>query len=204
MKAFIIVDVQNDFCPGGSLAVSGGDRIIPVINKVRDSFDIVVATKDWHPKGHKSFASSHPEKMPGDIITLHGIPQILWPEHCVQNTLGSEFHQALDIRNSDRIILKGTDPEVDSYSTFLDNDKKSHTGLHNLLQKKGVREIFLAGLATDYCVKYSALDGLSMGYDVYVIKNAVKGVDLSPGDSQKSLEYMEKKGAKIISSGEID
>ena len=134
MKALVIVDVQNDFCPGGSLAVPEGDKIVPVINKLRSKFDIVIATKDWHPKNHASFASNNPGKKPGDIIDLYGKPQILWPDHCVQETIGSDFKKGLDIRSNDIIIFKGTDPKIDSYSGFFDNEKKSKTKLDDVLK----------------------------------------------------------------------
>ena len=202
-KALIIVDVQNDFCPGGALAVPDADLVIPVINKVHKFFHIVIATKDWHPQNHISFASNHPGKKPGDIIQLHGISQILWPDHCVQNSRGSELVSSLNIKEDDPIIYKGTDPQVDSYSTFLDNDKKSKTELDSYLREKEVDEIYLAGLATDYCVKFSAIDGLSLGYKVKVIKDAVRGVNLAPDDSEKALQEIESKGALILDSSLI-
>lgn len=166
-------------------------------------FDIVVATKDWHPKDHVSFASNHPGKKPGDVIEVHGIKQVLWHDHCIQKNYGSDFKSGLNIRQSDKIIYKGFDPQVDSYSTFLDNDRKSKTELDSFLKEKDVDEIYLAGLATDYCVKYSALDGFSLGYKVRVIKDAVKGVNLKPDDSKAALQEMEKQGAKIIDSFSI-
>lgn len=203
MKALIIVDVQNDFCPGGALAVPDGDKVIPVINKIISYFDIVVATKDWHPKDHISFASHHPGKKPGDIIEHHGIQQVLWPDHCIQNTYGSEIKSGLNIKFIDKIVNKGVDPQVDSYSTFLDNDKKTKTELDSFLKEKGVDEIYLAGLATDYCVRFSAIDGLNFGYKVNVIKDAVRGVNLQPDDSEKALEEIKNQGGKIIESHAI-
>ena len=181
MKALIIVDVQNDFCPGGSLPVPEGEKVVPVINKLRSKFDFVIATKDWHPKNHASFASNNPGKKPGDVIELHGKPQILWPDHCVQETRGSDFKNGLDIRSNDIVIVKGTDPQIDSYSGFFDNEKKSKTELGDILKNKKVDMIYIAGIATDYCVKATALDGLSLGYMVFVIEDAVRGVNLKPG-----------------------
>lgn len=203
MKALIIVDVQNDFCPGGSLAVSDGHTVVPVINRIRKRFEHVIATKDWHPRNHASFASSHPGKKPGDIIDLHGTAQILWPDHCVQETIGSDFKKGLDIRSSDKIIFKGTDPRLDSYSGFFDNDKKSKTQLDIILKKNNSAEIYIAGLATDYCVKYTVLDGLALGYTVFVMRDAVRGVNLKSGDSDDVLQEMAKKGAHIIESNAV-
>lgn len=203
MKALIIVDVQNDFCPGGSLPVPEGEKVVPVINKLRSKFDFVIATKDWHPKNHVSFASNNPGKKPGDVIQLHGKPQILWPDHCVQDSFGSDFKKGLDIRSNDIIIFKGTDPQIDSYSGFFDNDKKSKTELGAILKKNKIDTIYIAGLATDYCVKATALDGLSLGYTVFVIEDAVRGVNLKPGDSKNAIEEMKQKGAQIINSTSV-
>ena len=203
MRALLVIDVQNDFCPGGALAVPQGDKIVPVINQLMNSFDIVVATKDWHPENHISFASNHTGKKPGDIVMHHGIKQVLWPEHCIQNTSGAEFTSGLNIKPIKKIIYKGTNSQVDSYSAFFDNDKKTKTDLDNYLKGKGVREIYLTGLATDYCVKFSALDGLTLGYKVFVISDAVKGVNLMPEDSKDALEEIKQKGGIIISSNEI-
>lgn len=203
MKALIIVDVQNDFCPGGSLPVPEGEKVVPVINKLRSKFDFVIATKDWHPKNHVSFASNNPGKKPGDVIQLHGKPQILWPDHCVQDSFGSDFKKGLDIRSNDIIIFKGTDPQIDSYSGFFDNDKKSKTELGAILKKNKIDTIYIAGIATDYCVKATALDGLSLGYTVFVIEDAVRGVNLKPGDSKNAIEEMKQKGAQIINSTSV-
>ncbi len=197
MNALLIIDVQNDFCPGGTLAVNDGDQIIPIITKIRDRFDLVVATQDWHPAGHKSFASSH-NKNVGEIIELGGQPQVLWPDHCVQNTPGAEFKKGLELKPGDKIIRKGMNPEVDSYSGFFDNNHVDATGLNEYLKSMGVTELFLAGLATDYCVKFTALDGIKLGYKVNVILEACKAVELKPGDAERAVAEMEAAGVRII------
>jgi len=199
-RALIIVDIQNDFCPNGALPVPNGDEVIPVVNSIMNEFDLVVATKDWHPENHISFAKNHPGKKVGDVVeTKNGI-QILWPEHCVQNTYGAEFAKGLLTDRIDKIIYKGTNPEIDSYSGFFDNQRKNKTELDDYLKSKGVSDIYITGLATDYCVKFTALDGLSLGYKVYVIKDAVRGVNVNKGDSEKALMLIEEKGGKIIDS----
>jgi len=198
MKVLLVVDVQNDFCPGGSLEVKEGDRVIAVINKIRDQFDLVLFTQDWHPRNHKSFASNHPGKKPGDIVDLNGIQQILWPDHCVQDTEGADFHKDLIVRAGDPVFKKGTDPEIDSYSAFYDNRHLKSTGLAEFLKNRGITEIYICGLATDYCVKYSALDALSESFKVHVIVEACRGVDLKPGDSERALEEVRTAGVKIV------
>jgi len=203
MKVFIIVDIQNDFIPGGALAVPEGDKIIPIINLLQKHFDLIVATQDWHPPNHGSFASNHEGKKPGEIIKLSGLDQILWPDHCVQGTKGAEFVKDLDITRLARVFQKGTDPEIDSYSTFYDNAHRKSTGLGNYFKEKGIQEVYLAGLATDYCVKFSALDAVELGFKTHVIQDACRGVNLSPADSQKALEQMKNSGAEIIQSGDI-
>jgi nicotinamidase/pyrazinamidase len=203
MRALIITDVQNDFCPGGALPVTEGDKVIPVINRVRKCFDIVVATRDWHPKDHVSFASNHPGKKPGDVIQLHGRQQVMWPDHCIQNSYGSDFKPGLNISKNDMIIFKGTDPQIDSYSCFMDNDKKNMTGMDDYLKKKKIKDVYITGLATDYCVKWSVMDAITLGYNVFVITDAVRGVDLVSGDSQKALEEMRSSGAQLVHSSEV-
>lgn len=202
MNALIIVDVQNDFCPGGSLAVRQGDEIIPVINRIRDLFQVVAVTQDWHPPGHKSFASTHGGSV-GETVELGGYPQILWPDHCVQGTYGAEFKTGLRLSPEDRIIRKGTDMEVDSYSGFFDNRHARDTGLHDFLKSKHVSRIYVAGLATDYCVKFTALDGAGLGYEVYVIRDACRGVDMNPGDVDDAIARMKEAGIVIVESGEL-
>lgn len=162
-RALVIVDLQNDFCPGGALAVPGGDLIIPVINRIQRHFDIILATQDWHPPRHQSFASQHPGKHPGEHIQLDGIDQILWPDHCVQGTRGADFVPDLVKEHFSGIIRKGMDPRLDSYSAFFDNRRKKDTGLQVQLRRRGVRELYFVGLACDYCVRYSVLDACELG-----------------------------------------
>ena len=203
MKALIVVDIQNDFLPGGSLSVTDGDRIIPKVNALMKYFDFVVATQDWHPIDHESFASRHPNKKPGDKIILHGLDQVLWPDHCIQQTTGAEFSDRLDISQFNKIFQKGTDIHIDSYSGFFDNGKKKDTGLHDYLIKKGVDEVFIVGLATDYCVKFTAIDAAGLGFKTNVISDATKAVDLISGDFDRSLEEMRSKKINIIQSQDI-
>ncbi|MBP9791966.1 MAG: bifunctional nicotinamidase/pyrazinamidase [Rickettsiales bacterium] len=198
MKTLIIVDVQNDFLPGGSLAVPNGNEIISIINGLIPKYDLVIATKDYHPRDHKSFASQHKNYKPGDTVILNGIRQILWPDHCIQNTYGSDIAKSLNSSNVDHIIYKGTNKEIDSYSAFFDNNHQNTTGLHEYLQNKKIQNLDIVGLATDYCVKYTVLDALELEYNVRVITSACKGIDLTPGDIKKSLEEMKTKGAIII------
>lgn len=203
MKALIIVDLQNDFLPGGALAVSRGDEIIPLVNQlVHHPFDLIVATKDWHPKNHKSFAATH-DKQPGEHIRLHGIDQILWPVHCVQDTKGAEFAPGWNVSFVHRIIKKGTDENIDSYSTFFDNEHLKETGLADFLKGRNIEEIYLAGLATDYCVKYSVIDAIQLGFNTYVIEDACRGVNLQAYDSDTALEEMRSLGAHIITIDEV-
>ncbi|HCO11623.1 MAG TPA: bifunctional nicotinamidase/pyrazinamidase [Desulfonauticus sp.] len=202
MQALLLVDIQNDFCPGGALPVPRGDEVIPVANKLLNKFSLVIATQDWHPKGHISFASTHGKKI-GEIIEVEGIKQILWPDHCVQNSWGADFPAKLNREKIDYIVYKGTHPKIDSYSGFFDNARQQKTSLDNYLQEKKVSELYVLGLATDYCVKFTVLDGLSLGYKVYVVVDGCRGVDLNPGDVQKALEEMQGKGARLITSEEI-
>jgi nicotinamidase/pyrazinamidase len=199
----LVVDLQNDFLPGGALAVPDGDRTIPVINGLMQRFALVVATQDWHPADHGSFAANHPGRAPGEVIDLAGIQQILWPVHCVQNTPGAEFTSTLDSRAIRHVIRKGTDRSVDSYSTFFDNARRRSTGLEDYLRSQKVENVFICGLAADYCVKYSALDALTLSFSAIVIQDACRGVNLQAGDSQKALEEIEKAGAKIVESHAI-
>lgn len=205
MKALIVVDVQNDFCEGGALAVKDAHEIIPIVNKVIDFFNknqyFVVATKDWHPANHKSFAKNSNGTI-GEIGILNNLPQVWWPEHCVENTYGSNFHPAL--KEIKHIIYKGTNFEIDSYSGFFDNGKLKSTELLPLLKSNQISEIFVLGLATDYCVKYTVLDALDLGFKVNVIEDGCKGVNLSFDDSNKALKEMTEKGAKIIKSDDLN
>lgn len=198
MKALLVVDIQNDFLPGGALPVPEGDQVIPVINSLMEKdWDLIIATKDWHPANHGSFADVQGKK-PGEIIQLGGVPQILWPRHCVQNTLGAELAKAFHNNKIDHIILKGVDPEIDSYSAFFDNGHRRDTGLHKILKKSNIEDLFIAGLATDYCVFWSVLDALHLGYKVTLILDGCRGIDLHWGDIAKALEEMKKKGVKIV------
>jgi len=202
MKTLLIIDVQNDFCPGGALAVPDGDSIIPVINSMIPMFDAVIQTQDWHTEGHHSFASSHNGKEPYDTIEMDYGTQVLWPDHCVQGTNGADFHPDLNTTKTEVIIRKGFRKEIDSYSTFFENDQKTPTGLTGYLQERGISEIYVAGLATDFCVKWSVLDGLKEKFTVHVVEDAVKGIDIEGSVEQAWIE-MEKAGAEITSSDKI-
>lgn len=203
MKTFIIIDMQNDFCPGGALAVQEGDKIIPLINLLQNKFDLVVATQDWHPKTHKSFASNHPGKAVFDVITLDGLTQVLWPDHCVQGTKGALLVDELEKNRIEKIIQKGTDMNIDSYSGFFDNGHKKATGLDEYLKLRKADEIYLAGLATDFCVKFTALDAVKLGYKTHVIIDACRGVNINAGDADKAIREMADNGIKIVNSKNI-
>ena len=198
--ALILVDLQIDFLPGGALAVHDGDQVIPIANAMQKSFDLVVATKDWHPANHGSFAVTHPGKKIGDVVDLNGLPQILWPAHCVQNTRGAEFAPALETDRITRVFQKGTDPAIDSYSTFFDNAHRRSTGLADFLRSKSVTDVYLMGLATDYCVKYSVLDARELGFNVFVIEDGCRGINLKPSDSADTITEMKRVGAVIVDS----
>jgi nicotinamidase/pyrazinamidase len=174
----LVVDVQNDFCPGGALGVERGDGVVPVINRIAPRFPHAVMTQDWHPGGHQSFASAHSGRQPFETIEVAYGPQILWPDHCVQGTEGAQFHADLSLPHAELIIRKGFRPEIDSYSTFFENDHKTPTGLAGYLRERGFGRVFLAGLATDYCVYYSAMDARALGFEVVVIEDACRGIDL--------------------------
>lgn len=199
-KALIIVDLQRDFCPGGSLAVKDGDSIVPAVNSLAKSFDKVVATRDWHPKNHISFASNHPGKKVQEILKTGDIEQVLWPDHCVPGTPGAEFHPDLDQRKLDLIINKGTSPKLDSYSGFFENDHLTPTGLDGYLKNLGINDLAVCGLATDYCVFYTVMDAIKLGYKVDLVSDCVRGVDFPPGNVKERLEEMQKAGARIIES----
>lgn len=203
MKALILVDLQNDFMPGGALAVPQGDEIIPLADELQHRFDIVVATKDWHPPDHGSFAENHKGKKPGDRIILDGIEQILWPVHCVQNTHGAEFAPSFETSRIAHVFHKGTERNIDSYSTFFDNMHRRHTGLAHYLEKRGINEIYLMGLALDYCVKYSTLDARQLGLTTYVILDGCRGIDLAPGDIARAVDEMKHAGAIILESADL-
>lgn len=197
MKALLLIDIQNDFLPGGALAVSDGDHVIPIANRSMPHYPLVIATQDWHPADHRSFASQHPGKSVGETIDLGGVTQILWTDHCIQQSEGAKLADSLNLDFIDYVIQKGTDPFIDSYSGFFDNDHRKSTGLADLLKEKDVDEIDLVGLATDYCVKFTALDAVSLGFNTSVIFEGVRGVELSPGDCQRALEEMAAAGVQI-------
>jgi len=203
-RALILVDLQNDFVPGGALAVQNGDVVIPVANRIQKSFDLIVASRDWHPRDHGSFAANHPGKKVGDVIDLNGLSQILWPVHCVQNTPGAEFVPELDTSRIDRVFLKGTDPTIDSYSAFFDNGHRRSTGLGDYLKERGVRDVYVCGLATDYCVNFTALDACKLGFNVHLIEDASRGVNLKPDDSANALEGIRRAGGQIIRSESLE
>jgi nicotinamidase/pyrazinamidase len=203
MKALIIVDVQNDFCPGGALEVREGDQVVPVINRLQPRFDLVVATQDWHPANHGSFASNHPGRQRGEVIKLAGLPQILWPDHCVQGTPGAELHPALDRSRIAPVVHKGTDPTIDSYSGFFDNGRRAATGLEKFLRERNVDEVYICGLATDYCVKATAVDARSLGFKTSLIEDAARGVELRPGDVQRAIDEMWSAGVEIVHSSKL-
>lgn len=202
MQALIVVDLQNDFLPGGALAVPGGDQVVKVINQLLTRFSVVVATRDWHPRDHVSFASNH-EKEVGEVVETSFGLQRLWPDHCVQNSYGASLTPTLYTDKISKIISKGTDPSVDSYSAFFDNAKRHRTELHDYLQSMKVSELFVTGLATDYCVFFTVLDALELGYKVYVVVDGCKAVNLHPNDGKKALETMAQRGAFLINSNEI-
>jgi len=175
----LVIDVQNDFCPGGALAVPHGDEVVPIINRLAGRFANVVLTQDWHPAGHSSFASSHPGRKPFEMTTAFYGPQVLWPDHCIQGTPGAEFHPALDTLHTELVVRKGFRPAIDSYSAFYENDHKTPTGLVGYLRERGFTNIFVAGLAFDFCVRYTAEDAHRAGFTVAVIEDACRGIDLN-------------------------
>ncbi|KAA1262126.1 nicotinamidase/pyrazinamidase [Rubripirellula obstinata] len=198
MIALIIIDVQNDFLPGGALGVPQGDEVIPVINRLIPEYSMVIATADWHPADHQSFASQHAVRKVGDIVPLGETQQVLWPDHCVQGTLGSDFSDKLDTQRINHVVRKGTNRDVDSYSGFFDNDGRGATGLESLLRESGIQEVHLVGLATDYCVKFTALDAVKLGFQTKVIQEAVRGVDLQSGDCERAFAEMRDIGVDIV------
>lgn len=203
MKALIIVDVQNDFTPGGALAVKEGDQVVSIINQLQEKFDFIVATQDWHPADHGSFAANHPEKNVGEFISLNGVNQILWPVHCVQDTKGAEFHPELTNEKWKAIFQKGTNPQVDSYSGFFDNNRLGDTGLGAYLRENGIEDIFVCGLATDYCVKFTVLDSISQGFKTTLIADATRAVNIHENDDLKAINEMSASGAKVVLADEI-
>ena len=202
MRALLLVDIQNDFAPTGALPVSEGDHVVPVVNGIQDRFELVVATQDWHPQDHQSFAVYH-GKNPGEMIMLNGIEQILWPVHCVQESTGAQFIAGLNMNRVQKIVQKGLDPQVDSYSGFFDNDHKSATGLGDFLKEKGVEEVYVTGLALDYCVKFTAMDSNQLGFKTKVIVDATRAVNICDGDGDKAIDDMKAAGIEIVESKDV-
>lgn len=203
MHALVIIDIQNDFMPFGSLPVRDGDAVVAVANDLMRRFDFVVATQDWHPADHGSFASNHPGRVPGDMVELGGVEQVLWPDHCVQDSAGASFHSALNVAGVSAVIRKGVDPEIDSYSGFFDNGHRRETGLAALLQGRNVTDVVLLGLATDYCVKFTALDARELGYKVTLAVDGCRAVDLQPGDGHRAIKEMSAAGCTIATAADL-
>lgn len=202
MRALVVIDVQNDFLPGGALQVPGSDVIVPIVNRLMPHFALVVAAQDWHPRGHASFASSHPGRKPFEQVDLDGVAQTLWPDHCVQGSRGAGFSAALETRPIEAIFRKGTDPGIDSYSAFFDNGRRKSTGLADYLRGKRAHALYLCGLAGDICVHFSALDALHEGFNVHFIRDAATPLD--PAVAPLRLEDLRRQGARVIDSDAID
>jgi nicotinamidase/pyrazinamidase len=198
----LVVDVQNDFCPGGNLAVPHGDEVVPVINQLAARFAHVILTQDWHPRGHLSFASSHPGKKPFDTIEVAYGKQELWPDHCVQGTSGAEFRQDLDIPHAELVLRKGYHRAIDSYSAFYENDKKTHTGLAGYLRERGLNRVFVAGLAFDFCVRFSCEDARREGFEALVVEDACRGIDLA-GSMEKTRRALAELGVAEVGNAEV-
>jgi nicotinamidase/pyrazinamidase len=200
--ALLVIDVQNDFIPGGSLPVPEGERIVPLINQLALQFQQVVIAQDWHPRGHASFASSHPGRQPYDVIQLPYGEQTLWPDHCVQSSAGAEFHPELDLPHAQLVIRKGCNPDIDSYSAFLEADRRTPTGLAGYLSERGIDTIYMVGLALDFCVMYSALDARAAGFNAVVVLDACRAIDLN-GSLAAAIERMQVAGVKLIQSTDL-
>ncbi len=201
MKALLLIDIQIDFLPGGALAVPAGDQIIPVVNQLQPHFNLVVATQDWHPNNHKSFASQHPGQAVFSTVDLNGLEQVLWPDHCVQGTAGAELSPLLQPHKIEAIFRKGTNPEIDSYSGFYDNGHRKSTGLADYLRSKQVRQVFVAGLAADFCVYYTVKDALLENFKTYLIEDATRAI--SPDGFARAKTDITSQGGRIIQSGAI-
>jgi len=195
--ALILVDLQVDFMPTGMLPVAEADQVVPIANELMQDYETVVATQDWHPANHGSFAANHPWRKPGQVIDLHGLPQVLWPIHCVQGTWGAEFVAGLDTDRITKVFQKGTDPEVDSYSGFYDNGRRKSTGMGEWLKERGIEEVHVLGVATDYCVKFTVLDAVADGFRATLLKAATRGVELEPGDVGRAVGEMQAAGAEV-------
>lgn len=202
MRALLAIDVQNDFCPGGRLAVPDGDEVVPLINTIAEGFDHVLFTQDWHPAGHSSFASSHPSKQPYDRIELEYGEQVLWPDHCIQGSDGAAFHSNLNVRRGELIIRKGFRKEIDSYSAFFENDQSTPTGLTGYLREREIDTLYLAGLALDFCVHWSAVDGINQGFNVVVLEDATRAID-TDGSLDHAMTRMREAGAELSTSDEM-
>lgn len=200
MNALILVDLQNDFLPGGALAVRDGDQVIAVANRLTASaeFSMVIATQDWHPAHHASFAANHLDRNVGEVIDLEGLAQVLWPVHCVENTGGALFAPGLESRRIHRVFQKGTDASIDSYSGFFDNGHRKPTGLGEYLKAQGVTAVTVLGLATDYCVKFTALDARGLGFEVTLVREGCRAVNLAAGDEAAAIEAMRAAGVRIL------
>lgn len=203
MDCLLLIDLQNDFMPGGPLPVPGGDAVIPVANRLASRFQHVLCSQDWHPCNHGSFASQHPGREPGEIVDLDGVRQILWPDHCVQDSLGADFHRDLDRGLLHTVFRKGVDRNLDSYSAFFDNDHRRSTGLGEHLRSIGVESVWLMGLATEYCVKFSALDAAGLGFRTAVIPDGCRGIDLKPGDIDRAWQELRDAGVRLVTEGAI-
>ena len=203
MRALLLVDLQYDFLPGGAVAVPRGDEAIAVARRLIPHFKTVVATQDWHPSDHGSFAANHPGTEPGQVIQLEGLPQVLWPVHCVQGTRGAELHEGIDRSRLSAVFRKGEDPKVDSYSGFFDNGRRKATGLADWLKAQGVTQLYVLGVATDYCVKFTVIDALDLGFDVWLVEDGCRAVDRKPGDGDRAISQMRGFGATAIDSGVI-
>lgn len=202
--ALLVVDVQNDFCPGGALGVPDGDAVVEPINRIMPRFRHIVATQDWHPADHASFAAAWPGHSVHDTIEVDGIPQVLWPSHCVQGSAGAEFRSGLQVERASIILRKGARSRLDSYSALFENDRRTPTGLEGWLRTVGASVIYLTGLATDYCVYYSAMDALRLEFQVVVVTDCVRGVDFPPGNVARRLERLRKAGCTLLTSAELE
>ena len=200
--ALLVIDVQNDFIPGGQLAVPEGDLIVPLINRLAGQFKQVIIAQDWHPAGHTSFASSHPGRQPYDVIQLPYGEQTLWPDHCIQGSHGAEFHSGLDLPHAQLIIRKGCNPDIDSYSAFLEADRVTTTGLAGYLKERGIDTVYMVGLALDFCVMFSALDARAAGFNAFVVLDACRAIDLN-GSLATAIERMQVTGVGLIQSTEL-
>lgn len=203
MRALVLVDLQYDFMPGGALATARGHEVTTVAQRLMPHFSTIVATQDWHPPDHGSFAVNNPGTEVGQLHELGGLPQVMWPEHCVQHSPGARLHEALDPSRLTAVIQKGTDPGIDSYSGFFDNGRKKATGLAEWLEARWIKQIYVMGLATDYCVKFTVLDALTLGFDVKLVEDGCRAVNLQPTDGERAIAEMRAAGAAVVESGSI-